>query len=338
MHGGVKVLDVHGHMSAPMTSVGMYFLLSMGSHEPIPSPFGNPAAEARFELTEEAWAKSVGRHIQHMDDREIDVQLIGPRPYLQLGWMPDHLIPAWARFINDCIRHQVQMHPDRFRGAAQLPQNPDAPDASHMLDELRRCVEEYGFIAAYVSPDPHGTHSGPGLAERWWDPLYAYCQEQGLPIIVHGTNNLDKRIRHVPYNYQLGFVAEQYWANLILGHSDVFDRFPELHVVICHCGGALDRFIPTDDHLPQRDLSNNLFYDTCAHDVNFLEAAIKQRTPRRMLFGSEAPGSGGALRPDTGRPADDLVPVISAFDFLDEGDLRLIFHDNAAALFPAMDK
>jgi hypothetical protein len=47
-------------------------------------------------------------------------------------------------------------------------------------------------------------------------------------------------------------------------------------VIICHCGGALDRFIPNDDrHIAQKDLSQNLFYDTCGYDVNFLEAALK---------------------------------------------------------------
>ena len=337
MYDGLKVLDVHGHMSAPMSSLGMYNMLSLGSNVPIESPVGNPNGEERFGLTADAWAKSVGRHISQMDERQIDVQLIGPRPYLMLGWMPDHLIGPWSAFVNDCIAHQISMFPDRFRGAAQLPQDPNAADASHCLDELDRCVDKYGFIAAYVSPDPHGTHSGPGLADRWWDPLYDYCQSNSLPIIVHGTNNADRRIRHVPYNYQLGFVAEQYWANLILGHSDVFERFPDLRVVICHCGGALDRFIPTDDHLPQKDLTENMFYDTCAHDVHFLEAAIKQRTPQRMVFGSEAPGSGGSIRPETGRPADDLVPVISSFDFLSETDLRTMFHDNPARLFPSMD-
>ena len=39
-----------------------------------------------------------------------------------------------------------------------------------------------------------------------------------------------------------------------ISHGDVFARFPELKVIICHCGGALDRFVPTDHHLAQKDL------------------------------------------------------------------------------------
>jgi hypothetical protein len=94
--------------------------------------------------------------------------------------------------------------------------------------------------------------------------------------------------------------------------------------------------MPTDPHLSQKDLRANLFYDTCAHDLVFLEAAIKQRGIESMCFGTEAPGSGGALRPETGRPADDLVPVLEGFGFLSDGDRRAIFHENPVRLVPGL--
>jgi predicted TIM-barrel fold metal-dependent hydrolase len=296
------------------------------------------AAAKRFGLEDEAWAESVGRHVAIIDDRSVDVQVLGPRPFLMSADMPEHTFQTWTRFVNDSIAKQCRMEPTRFLGACQLPQNPGAPDASHCLAELQRCVDEHGFVGVYVTPDPLGVHGGPGLAERWWDPLYERCEEAQLPIIIHGATNADQRLAHVPENYQMNFVAEQYWAGQSLGHSDVFERFPGLRVIICHCGGALDRWIPTDPHLSQRDLSTNLFYDTCAHDVHYLEAAIKQRSVARMLFGTEAPGSGGALRPETGRPADDLLPVIDGYDFLSEQDKLDIVHENPARLFPAMAK
>jgi hypothetical protein len=54
----------------------------------------------------------------------------------------------------------------------------------------------------------------------------------------------------------------------------------------------------------------------------------------QSLFGVEAPGSGGAPRPETGRPHDDLVPVIANFAFLSEDDKMAIFHHNPQRLFP----
>jgi hypothetical protein len=57
-----------------------------------------------------------------------------------------------------------------------------------------------------------------------------------------------------------------------------------------------------------------------------------------MLFGTEAPGSGSTIRPETGTSADDLVPAIDAFEFLSEQDKLDLFDENPARLFPAMAK
>ncbi len=336
MFDGYRVLDVHSHVSAPMGGMGQISMFMQSMNGALPSPIDTPSA-GQFGLDDEAFERSVAAHMAYIDERNIDAQILGPRPFLMQGFMEDHLLPAWTRVVNDAIAKQCRMRPDRFLGAAQLPQNPHAPDASHMLSELDRCVGDHGFVATYVSPDPEGRRNSPGLNDRWWDPLYERCESRGLPIIVHGTNCLDRRIRHVPHNYQLGFVVEQFLATQILSHGDVFDRFPGLKVIICHCGGALDRFIPTDPHLAQKDLSNNLFFDTCAHDVDFLRCAFMQRGVKRMLFGTEAPGSGRAPRPEPpGISGDDLVPVIASLDFLTDADRRAVFHDNAAAIFPQL--
>lgn len=338
MFQGRKVLDVHGHVSPPFGGLGAWMTLSLGSNAPLAdlSTARGQAVASRFGLNRDEMAKSVADHVQVLDDRDIDVQIIGPRPFLTLGWMEDHLIGPWAHTVNEVISWQCQLAPDRFVGACQLPQNAHAPDATHMLVELERCVNDLGFKAVYVSPDPTGRRDGRGFDDPYWYPLYERAQALDVPLIVHGTNCLDPRLRNVPNNYQLGFVAEQYWAGQVLSHSDVFERYPQLRVMICHCGGALNRFMPTDPHLAQKDLTANLFYDTCAHDLVFLEAAIKQRGVASMVFGTEAPGSGGAIRPDTGRPADDLVPVLAAFEFLTDNDRHTILHDNPLRLAPGL--
>lgn len=335
MYQNTKVLDVHGHVSVPPSSNALLPLM-LGANTPLPSPLSQPGARAT--ATEEEYRKAAAGHVSYMDERNIDVQIIGPRPFMMLGWMEPHLLPAWTRYVNDTIHQQVSWHPDRFLGAAQLPQISAADDLSNCLDELNRCVQEFGFIAAYVSPDPAGRRTTPGMHEPYWYPLYERAQELGIPLIVHGTNGLDPRYRVVPHNYQLSFVTEQYLAGQFLSHGDVFERYPELKVVICHCGGALNRFIPTDHHIAQKDLSRNLYYDTCAYDTLFLECAIKQRGVSQMLFGTEAPGSGRAVRPETGKTSDDLVPVIAGYEFLSQQDKTEIFNSNPAKVFPAMTK
>lgn len=337
MYDDLKVLDVHAHVSVPPVA-NMYLLNSLATNTVMQSPLSGGQGHSFFGVvpSEEQFREAAAGHVAYIDARGIDVQILGPRPYMALGWMQDELIPAWARYVNDMIAQQCRLFPGRFLGACQLPQQADAADAGHMLGELDRCVDEYGFVATYVSPDPDGRRTQPGMHEEWWFPLYERCEAGGLPIIVHGTNSLDRRYSVVPHNYQLGFVTEQYLATQFLGHGPVFDRFPNLKVVVCHCGGALNRFIPTDFHLPQRDTSENLFFDTCGYDLHFLEAAIKQRGVSQMCFGVEAPGSGRAVRPETGRTSDDLIPVLREFEWLSEDDRRAIVHHNPARVCPAL--
>jgi len=346
MYQGTSVIDIHAHASSP-NAVLTYVTTMMASNTARPSPLQAVAAagnafDASMRARETAglgdaeFLKTHTAHVRLLDDRQIEFQVVGPRPYMMMGWMQPHLLPNWTRFVNDCIHKQATNFPDRFAGACQLPQRADAPDISHVLPELERCVNELGFVAAYVSPDPSGKRDSPGMHEAYWFPLYEAAQRLDIPLIVHGTNSHDRRFAVVPHNYQLSFVTEQYLAGQFLQHSDVFERFPKLKIVICHCGGALDRFLKTDPHLTQKDLSNNLYYDTCAYDLDFLEAAIKQRTPARMLFGTEVPGSGKAIRPETGRPGDDLLPLISALPFLSEEDKLNMFHHNALKVVPRL--
>ncbi|MGH9055474.1 MAG: amidohydrolase family protein [Acidimicrobiales bacterium] len=339
MYDDLKVLDVHAHVSVPPLA-NTFALNLMGSNTAMASPLSGGPGHAPFGAvpSAEQFRETAATHVAYIDERGIDVQIIGPRPFMTLGWMQPHLIAAWSRYVNDMIHQQCEMFPDRFVGACQLPQHAGAPDSAHCLAELQRCVEEYGFVATYVSPDPDGRRTQPGMHESWWFPLYERCEELALPVIVHGTNSADPRYAVVPHNYQLGFLTEQYLATQFLGHGPVFDRFPRLKVIVCHCGGALNRFIPTDFHLPQRDLSDNLFFDTCGYDLHFLEAAIKQRGVDQMCFGVEAPGSGRAVRPETGRTSDDLIPVLRSFEWLSEEDCRKIVHHNPGRVCPALAK
>ena len=219
MYDGVKVLDVHGHVSPPFGGLGAWLTFTLGSN----APFGDLATErgrksaARYGLSKEEMSTTVAEHVAALDARGIDVQLIGPRPFLAMGWMQDHLLGPWAKTVNDVIAWEVELAPNRFVGACQLPQDAAASDASHVLAELERCVTELGFQAVYVSPDPTGRRDGKGMDDPWWDPLYSRAEELDVPLIVHGTNCLDPRLRNVPNNYQLGFVAE---------HRPIVDRSP----------------------------------------------------------------------------------------------------------------
>ena len=332
MYKGRKVFDIRGHVSAPL-SLYTPVLLMLASNSPLRSTVrtGGVPPILPYDLGE--LERPVEYHLKRLDERNIDVQVIGPRPLLRFGWMPSHLIEACTELVNDLIQAQCRLAPDRFLGAAQLPQRVDAPDSHHMLAELNRCVLEMGFVAAYVSPDPSGTRNTPGLHARYWDPLFERATHLDVPIIVHASPSRDDRAADIFLNYQLGFVTEQYLAREFLSRGHVFDRHPDLRVLICHCGGMLDRFPDSDGlHVVQDDLSSNLFFDTCAYDLNLLAAAIRQRGPASMCFGSEVPNFSTPQRDGDGRFVDDLVHRIDGFDWLTDAEKEAVFHDNPLRL------
>ena len=98
----------------------------------------------------------------------------------------------------------------------------------------------------------------------------------------------------------------EYGSDTLQIHSDAIPAGAKVLVVddllaigiIAVVGDGYNRFIPKDHHIAQKDFSKNLFYDCCAYDDNFLTAAIKQRGVDQMMFGTEFPGSGGAVRSD----------------------------------------
>lgn len=321
MYQGLKIIDVHGHMSTPP-----HFRAFFASLISMNTPSTN------LPMTDEQLETAQKEHLKSMDERNVDVQLLGPRPPAMWHWTRPFLQEVICRLTNDVIARIVKLHPDRFAGMAQLPQNPEL-DTRNCIPELERCVKELGFVGAYVNPDPGGKRQAPAMHEEYWYPLYEMAQELDVPLMVHPSTSLDPRFEVIPYNYQMNNYIEEFVALQVLSHSNVFQKFPRLKIVICHCGGALDRFIPTDPQIAQKDLSKNLFYDACAYDVNFLTAAIKQKGVDQMLFATEAPGSGGTIRPDTGRPSDDMFPVIDSLEFLSTEDKVKIFHKNALKVF-----
>ena len=331
MHGGNKVICVHGHMSTPyeftMFSVGL-----------VNTRKAAPGRGERFELSDERLETSLSHHLQVLDVRNVDVQMISPRPVHMWHWeVPEVQIP-WCRTTNDVIHQSCKLHPDRFLGMGQLPQNSKL-DTRNCIEELERCVKDLGFVGAIVNPDPAGDSQTPGMNDEYWFPLYEKAQELGAVLMIHSSSGRDRRVYHIPQNYQVNNVVGQYVAMLSLEHSNVFEIFPRLHVFVCHMGGALNRFLLTDDAHKfgnKESGKDNLWFDSCVLNEDFLSTAIKQKTPSRVLFGCEAPGAGAAVRPETGKPGDDLVPVIDKMDFLTSADKQNIFNGNAKKFFPLL--
>lgn len=309
-------------------------------------------------IDEARWRPPLERHIKVMDERRIDIQLLSPRPVAMMQWERPYLVHSWTKTTNRVINYICEQYPDRYIGIAQLPQTP-YETTEKCADELEDTVNRYGFVGGMVNPDPGADRTTPGMDREYWYPLYERSESLGAPLIVHPGITHDPRLDVVPHSYQYNNIAEETLCVMLLNHSDVFDRFPGLKIIVCHCGGALSRFIEhgqasgqagggsgggpvqrtTEEAHSGRDTSNNLFIDSCCYEPYLLTAAIKQYGVDRVCFGTEAPGSGTAvLNPYTNKASDDLIPVFEGFDFLTNEDRKKILHDNAMRIFPLLAK
>lgn len=360
MYKGKPVIDVHGHISTPPHfRAHAYNLLALRT-----------PGEGDVPIPEPAMKQALERHLRMMDERNIDVQLISPRPVGMMHWERPFIVEAWTRTTNDVIHQQCKLHPRRFVGVGQLPQSPDL-NIRACVEELKHCVRELGFVGAILNPDPGGDRRAPGLNAEEWFPIYATAEDLDATLIVHPSLTRDPRLEIIPHAYQYNNMTEETLATMLLERGKVFERFPKLRIVVCHCGGGLRRILdigdtfdatkPTDaagnlcdasgelaggqvggtnkEVLARADLSGNLFFDTCAYDPWFLSAAIRQRGPARMVFGTEAPGAGSATRnPQTGRPADDVLATLNMLEFLSDQDKFAMIHDNPRRVFPLIEK
>lgn len=361
MFHGKKVIDCHGHMSTPpQFRAYAYNLIALRT----------PGDELL--LTEAQMKAPIDRHLRMLDTHNIDVQMISPRPVAMMHWESPYLVAPWTKVTNDVIAQQCEIWSDRFVGIAQLPQSRDR-DSENCVEELERCAA-MGFVGATVNPDPGADGLTPGMNDPYWYALYKSAEALEMTLVVHPSISKDPRFEILAHSYQFNNVKEEWLATLLLEQSDVFAKFPKLRIVICHCGGALDRFLkkgkpvdevkqahgvdtiatasgeetggsvgiakkPDNGKKKKLDVTNNLFFDTCCYDPHFLSAVIKQRGVSRMVLGTEVPGSGSDIfNPETGAAADDVVALIDSFDFLTAEDKLAIVHDNPLRMFPLIAK
>jgi 4-oxalmesaconate hydratase len=321
------IIDSHAHVVVPPVSY-RYMSELVGSR-------GNPTKAPQ--LTDDAVRAAGETILKDMDAVGTDIQFLSPRPYLQMHSVkPARVTAAWTRHMNDLVYRTVQMFPDRFRAVAGLPQYRDSSPAN-CIAELEFRVQEQGFIGCLLNPDPTEGDAAPppGLGDEFWYPLYEKLCELDIPALIHSAGSCSPR-----ESYTLKFINEESIAITSLMSSKVFERFPNLKLIVPHGGGAIPYHMGRFRAWTLRnggeyfdDKLKRLHFDTCTYDKDALELLFKVVGADRVLFGTEKPGTGSARNPATGLDFDDLKPVIEGIAFLSEQDRRNVFECNCRRVY-----
>lgn len=139
-----------------------------------------------------------------------------------------------AENANDVLSEAMAKHPDRFGGWATL-----APkDVGHAVLELERCVNKLGFKGW----DTHSNFGDSYLDDPKYWPILAKCQELDVPIYLHPAIPMIPQLREFGFvlaGPTFGFGAETAYVFMRMIVRGVFDRYPNLKIIMGHYGEAL---------------------------------------------------------------------------------------------------
>jgi 4-oxalmesaconate hydratase len=275
--------------------------------------------------------------------RGTDLTLFSPRASAMGHHLGDPMTSRfWAERCNELIHRVCELYPQNFVGVCQLPQSPGTPP-DHCIAELRRCVEQFGFVGCNLNPDPSGgAFSEPPLTDRWWYPLYEVLCELDVPAMIHVSQACHPAL-HTTGSYYLNADTAAF-MQLLLG--DLFRDFPTLRLIIPHGGGAVPyhwgrfRGLAQDLKRPSLEelMGDNVFFDTCVYHQPGIELLFKVVPTENLLFGSEMVGAVRGIDPQTGRHFDDTRSYIEALSGLSALQRRMVFELNPRRVLPRLER
>jgi aminocarboxymuconate-semialdehyde decarboxylase len=243
------------------------------------------------------------RRVKEMDEIGLDFQLICQGA----GLYPDRLPGAQAlevvRQSNAILAERIAPYRDRLAAVTALSlKNIDAS-----VQELERTSAE-GFRAALLYP----TIDGEMVADLpLMEPIYARVSELGWPIFLHGAGaakdptleRLEDGGVGVAYAVLSDAEISECVARMIA--SGVFDRYPDLKIVIRSSGGGLPlllhRFFwqhkgPKGKQRYSEIFLEHFLIDCASSDGRSLAFLIDTLGEERIVFGSDYCGGLGPLK------------------------------------------
>lgn len=176
--------------------------------------------------------------LRDMDVAGIDFQVISHTMTNNIPLSVEENI-SLTQGANDQLATAVAAHPDRFAGFALLPMN--SPEAA--ANELERTVRKLGFKGPMIN----GTTNGRFLDDPFFLPVLERANALDVPIYLHPAEppTVVRDAYYTGFDPAVGFALSANgwgWHSEVAIHSlrmilaGVFDRFPNLQIIIGHMG------------------------------------------------------------------------------------------------------
>ncbi|KAJ6594136.1 amidohydrolase 2 [Mycena capillaripes] len=187
------------------------------------------------------------QRLARMDANGIDYMVIScSSPCIQ-GISDPVTAEAMARSVNDQLAAAIANNTVRFGGFASLAMH----NATAAAQELKRAVGELGFLGALINDyQESGTDNATLLFydQPEYDVFWKMVTELDVPVYLHPRNNIPQ-IQNLLYGHAPWLRgASQEFADTLSTHvmglctNGVFDRFPDLTIIVGHLGER----IPSD--------------------------------------------------------------------------------------------
>lgn len=152
-----------------------------------------------------------------------------------------------ARDANDWLAQRCAAYPDRFIGmTAVAPQDPEWSAA-----EILRGARELGFKGVQINSHTQGRY----LDEPFFDPIFRALSDVGQPLYIHPGTPPDTMIGPMLEagldGAIFGFGVETGMHLLRLITIGIFDRYPDLQIMVGHMGEALPYWLYRLDYMHQ---------------------------------------------------------------------------------------
>jgi 4-oxalmesaconate hydratase len=333
------IIDCHGHYTTAPKALQNW---RDGQIAHLNNPKLGPKV-SDLKISDDEIAESIElNQLSRMRERGIDLTIFSPRASFMSHHIGDFNTSAtWAAICNELCYRVTQLFPDHFVGAAMLPQSPGVVIDS-CIPEMRKCINEYGFVGVNLNPDPSGGHwREPPLSNSYWHAIYEEMIALDVPAMIHVSTSCNDCF-HTTGAHYLNADTTAFMQCLT---SDLFAQFPNLRFLIPHGGGAVPyhwgRFkgLAKDMNIPDinQKLLNNIYFDTCVYHQPGINLLTEVIPVKNILFASETFGAVRDIDPDTGYYFDDTRRYVDAASSLSDQDRALIFEGNARKVFPRIN-